>query len=86
MQVLQPYEVKTYEFDFKIPQVDDTLLLRYPTQYSSNLPNAPTHWSSCPTLDIHVPVTQQLIPKSDHKLPPSKPDLNEPSSGGKPQQ
>ncbi|ENX59425.1 MULTISPECIES: hypothetical protein [Acinetobacter] len=86
VQVLQPYEIKTYEFDFKIPQGDDILLVRYPTQYTSNLPDAQTHWSSCPTLDIHLPVTQQLIPKSGEKLPPSKPDLSEPLSGRKPQQ
>ncbi|WP_336943537.1 hypothetical protein [Acinetobacter modestus] len=73
IQVLKPFETRTYEIDLKFAITQEPITISYYAFYSTELPSSDTIWDKCDTTQTTVLMYKRRVPKTednDTSLPP----------------
>ncbi|MCH7315066.1 hypothetical protein [Acinetobacter sp. ANC 3882] len=63
LQVLRPYETRTYELDLTFAETELPFIVNYNAFYQTELPKADTAWEKCDAAKMIVPVHKRRVPK-----------------------
>lgn len=70
IQVLRPYETRTYELDLSFAETELPLIVNYKAFYRTDLPSSGTAWEKCDAAQITVSIYKKRIPKEPKHIEP----------------
>jgi hypothetical protein len=69
IQVLKPFETRTYEVDLKFAETQEPITVNYYAFYGAELPSTDTIWDKCDVAQATVLMHKRLIPKTEDDDP-----------------
>ena len=63
LQVLRPYETRTYELNLTFAESELPFIVSYNAFYQTELPKADTAWKKCEAAKMVVPIHKRRVPK-----------------------
>jgi hypothetical protein len=65
LQVLRPYETRTYELDLSFAETELPFIVKYNAFYQTELPKDDLPWEKCDAAKIYVPIQKRRVSKGN---------------------